>query len=102
MLKETLGRGDGPGEPDPEAAGTAEQASAPRQPGSLRARLSGLPQLIRENRLFSAALAVAIIPRIIVMLGFQPAVLFKLDSYDYLWDAVHLQPNPVNPNGYSH
>jgi hypothetical protein len=99
MLKETLGRGDGPGEPDPEAA--AEQASAPRQAGWLRARRTGLLQLIRANRLFSAALAVAIIPRVIVMLGFQPAVLFKLDSYDYLWDAVHLRPNPVNPNGYS-
>jgi hypothetical protein len=58
-------------------------------------------QLIQRNRVFSIALAVSLIPRVIVMLGFQPAVLFKLDSYDYLWDAVHLKPNPVNPNGYS-
>ena len=35
------------------------------------------------------------------MLGFQPAILFKLDSYDYLWDSAHLTPNPVNPTGYS-
>src|SRR6476661_11164426 len=93
MLKETLGRGDGPGEPDPKAgpadkaasapdaepaAETAGQAGAPQQPTTFRGRLTGLPQLIRANRLFSAALAVAILPRIIVMLGFQPAVLFKL------------------------
>ncbi|MEP7025331.1 MAG: hypothetical protein ABJB47_16350, partial [Actinomycetota bacterium] len=30
-----------------------------------------------------------------------PAALFKLDTYDYLWDAAHLQPNPVNPSGYA-
>src|SRR5689334_23424744 len=81
MLKETLGRGDGPGEPDPKAGpanpaasapetgepaaeetasptdGTAGQASAPQQPTTFRARLTSLPQLIRANRLFSAALA---------------------------------------------
>ncbi|MEP7022543.1 MAG: hypothetical protein ABJB47_01760, partial [Actinomycetota bacterium] len=63
--------------------------------------LSQLPGLVRRHRLFAAALALAVVPRVVVMLGFQPAVLFKLDSYDYLWDAAHLQPNPVNPNGYS-
>ena len=35
------------------------------------------------------------------MAGFAPAALFKLDTYDYLWDAVHLSPNPVNPGGYA-
>jgi hypothetical protein len=35
------------------------------------------------------------------MLGFQPAVLFRLDTYDYLWGAVHLSPNVINPSGYS-
>jgi hypothetical protein len=114
MLKETLGRGDGAGEPDPDSgrpatsgaetateAGDQPATDAQRPARRLRARLTGLPALIGRHRLFSAALAVSIIPRVIVMLGFQPAVLFKLDSYDYLWDAVHLQPNPINPNGYS-
>ena len=35
------------------------------------------------------------------MLGYTPAVLFRLDTYDYLWDAVHITPNPVNPSGYA-
>jgi hypothetical protein len=35
------------------------------------------------------------------MLGFGPAVLFRLDTYDYLWGAVHVSPNVVNPSGYS-
>ena len=51
--------------------------------------------------LFAAARGLSVLPRVIVMLGFQPAVLFKLDSYDYLWDAAHLRPNPVNPGGYT-
>ena len=35
------------------------------------------------------------------MLGFQTAVLFRLDTFDYLWGAVHVSPNPINPSGYS-
>jgi hypothetical protein len=66
-----------------------------------RAWVAGLPGLIMRHRLFSSALALAVVPRVIAMLGYQPAILFKLDTYDYLWDAAHLQPNVVNPNGYS-
>jgi hypothetical protein len=68
---------------------------------SVRSGVTGLPALVRRHRLFSAALALAAVPRVIAMLGYQPAILFKLDTYDYLWDAAHLQPNVVNPNGYS-
>ena len=68
---------------------------------SVRRGVTGLPALVRRHRLFSAALALAVVPRVIAMLGYQPAILFKLDTYDYLWDAAHLQPNVVNPNGYS-
>jgi hypothetical protein len=68
---------------------------------SLRGWAAGLPALILRHRLFSAALVLAAVPRVIAMLGYQPAILFKLDTYDYLWDAAHLQPNVVNPNGYS-
>ena len=41
------------------------------------------------------------LPRLVAMIGFQPAVLFRLDTYDYLWGAVHVAPNVVNPSGYS-
>jgi hypothetical protein len=66
-----------------------------------RQGISGLTGLISRHRLFSLALGLSVVPRAIVMLGFQPAILFKLDTYDYLWDSVHLAPNPVNPTGYS-
>jgi len=65
------------------------------------ARLSGLPSLARRHWLFTTALGLAVVPRVIVMAGFAPAALFKLDTYDYLWDATHLTPNPVNPSGYA-
>jgi hypothetical protein len=64
-------------------------------------RWAALPALIRRHRLISAALVLAAVPRIVAMLGYQPAVLFKLDSFDYLWNAVHPQPDPVNTSGYS-
>jgi len=60
-----------------------------------------LQRLIGDNALFSAALALSVVPRVIAMLGFRPAVLFRLDTFDYLWDAVRLTPNPVNPSGYA-
>jgi Dolichyl-phosphate-mannose-protein mannosyltransferase len=96
MLREVLGRRAGD-------AGTAPPAGTPagRSAGRLRAWLAGLPGLVRRHWLFAAALGLSVVPRVIVMLGFQPAILFKLDSYDYLWDAAHLRPNPVNPSGYT-
>ncbi len=65
------------------------------------ARLSGIPALARRHALFTTALGLALVPRVIAMAGFAPAALFKLDTYDYLWDAAHLTPNPVNPSGYA-
>jgi hypothetical protein len=77
-------------------------AATDARPGMAAVRgLESFRQLVGRHALFSAALALAVVPRVIVMLGFQPAVLFKLDSYDYLWGATHLAPNPVNPSGYS-
>jgi hypothetical protein len=92
MLREVLGRGTGD-------AGTGPGAGRPAI--RLRAWLAGPLRLAGRHRLFACALGLSVVPRIIVMLGFQPAVLFKLDSYDYLWDAAHLRPNPVNPGGYT-
>jgi hypothetical protein len=90
--------GDGPeaAAASPDGAGGGETAASGG--GTRGARLVSL---LRRNWLFSAVLLISVIPRVIVMLGFQPAILFKLDTYDYLWDAAHLQPDPINPNGYS-
>ena len=66
-----------------------------------RAGVAGLVVVAGRHRLFAAALGLAVVPRVVVMAGFAPAALFKLDTYDYLWDATHLMPNPVNPSGYA-
>ena len=96
MLERVLGR-----DAD-NAEGQAEATSvAGRVQRGMRQRVSGLAGLIGRHRLFSLALGLSVVPRVIVMLGFQPAILFKLDTYDYLWDSAHLAPNPVNPTGYS-
>jgi len=57
--------------------------------------------LVRRHWIFASALAVAALPRLVAMLGYRPAYLFQLDTYDYLWGAVHVSPNVVNPSGYS-
>lgn len=80
-------------------AGTASTAS--REGSRWRRPVTALRSVIRSNLLFSAALTLAVVPRIIVMLGYLPAMLFRLDTFDYLWDAVHIAPNPVNPSGYA-
>jgi hypothetical protein len=96
MLDRVLGRDTD------NAEGRAEATSlAGRVQRDTRRRVSGLAGLIGRHRLFSLALGLSVVPRVIVMLGFQPAILFKLDTYDYLWDSAHLAPNPVNPTGYS-
>ncbi|HWG61725.1 MAG TPA: glycosyltransferase 87 family protein [Streptosporangiaceae bacterium] len=95
-LRERLRPGAGDGR-----AGQPESADG--QPAGERAAgLSGrLRQVVSRNRLFTAALALAVLPRLVVILGYRPAILFRLDTYDYLWNAVHVSPNPVNPSGYA-
>jgi hypothetical protein len=73
---------------------------APRR-AALPVRLASLPGVVRSHWLFFLALLAAAIPRAVAMLGFRPAILFGMDSYDYLWGAVHVYPDPVNPSGYS-
>ena len=101
MFEKVLGRNAG----DAEGQATRGQAQDMSLAGHVvrgtRQGVSGLTGLISRHRLFSLALGLSVVPRAIVMLGFQPAILFKLDTYDYLWDSVHLAPNPVNPTGYS-
>jgi hypothetical protein len=96
-LKRDIGpEAEGPGQGQ---AGTA--GATPRAKHGWRAAAEDLPGLIRRHWIFSIALGLAVLPRLVAMLGFRPAVLFRLDTYDYLWGAVHLSPNVVNPSGYS-
>ncbi len=92
-------------EQSPDTAAVETDAAAPaaaRRDGSAWRRAAAGPRrVIRDNPLFSIALALAVVPRVFVMLGWRPAILFKLDTYDYLWNAVHVGPNRVNPSGYS-
>jgi hypothetical protein len=53
-----------------------------------------------RNPLFCAALVLAAVLRAVVMAGFRPAVLIRLDSYIYLVDATRWTPDPDNTNGY--
>ena len=93
-LREETGPGAEGGGPGHTVAGPASV------PAWLRWR-TALTGLVRRHWIFAGALAVAVLPRLVAMIGFQPAVLFQLDSYDYLWGAVHVSPNVVNPSGYS-
>jgi hypothetical protein len=83
--------GSGPGQDGQRASG----------PIAWRAGLASLVGLISGHRLFSLALLVGILPRVLSMLAYQPAMLFRLDTFDYLWGATHVSPNPINPSGYS-
>jgi hypothetical protein len=128
MLREVLRRGAGQagaGRPaqagdgqagdgqagDGQAAGGQPGTAGESRPGQPQAgqphggRASRLPATLAgvagRHRLFCVALGLGVVPRIVAMLGYQPAILFRLDTYDYLWGAVHVRPNPVNPSGYS-
>jgi hypothetical protein len=90
----------GPDAEEP-GAGQARTGAPPPPAARWRAAVPDLPGLIRRHRIYSIALALAVVPRLVAMLGFRPAVLFRLDTYDYLWGAVHVSPNVVNPSGYS-
>ena len=96
-LRDNPGGGqDGASDREPAAA-----YPPPAQPRGARRAVAGLAGLIRRHRLFSLALVLAAVIRVLIMLGYRPAMLFRLDTFDYLWGAVHLSPNVVNPSGYS-
>jgi hypothetical protein len=56
---------------------------------------------VRRHRIFTVVLCLAVLPRLLAMLAYRPALLFRLDSFDYLWGALHPSPNVINPSGYS-
>ena len=96
-LRDNPGSGqDGASDREPTAV-----SPPPAQPRGPRQAVAGVTGLIRRHRLFSLALLLAAVIRVLIMLGYRPAMLFRLDTFDYLWGAVHLSPNVVNPSGYS-
>src|SRR5215469_5282160 len=58
-----------------------------------------LGRLIHGNRPFLGVLAAAAVVRLIVMLGYPPAMFFN-DSYNYMTDAVTKTPDIVRSSGY--
>ncbi|HEX3965786.1 MAG TPA: hypothetical protein VHZ03_55620 [Trebonia sp.] len=74
-----------------------------RDAGSGRLRLHGLwlrsSGVVRANRTFSIILLAAALLRLIVMLGYPPAMFFN-DSYNYMTDAVTKSPDMVRSDGY--
>lgn len=91
-----LGTGDGADKAD------AEQAAARPggQAGRLRRIAASLRARVARNLLFCAALGLAAVPRTIVMAGFRPAAVIRMDSFFYLLDTTHATPDPDNPDGY--
>jgi len=65
------------------------------------ARLESLKTLVREHKLFSAALAVGAFLRLLTMIGYPGALWFAGDSYVYVGAALRPQPNLSKSTGYS-
>src|SRR5580704_7710679 len=79
----------------PETEDAAQQAAGAR--GARAAAWLG--RLIRAHRLFVIVLAIAVALRVVVMLGYPPAMFFN-DSYNYMTDAITKTPDIVRSNGY--
>jgi len=78
----------------------AEPVTDDPGPASPRASAAArLRRLIRAHRPFAVVLAVAAALRVVVMLGYPPAMFFN-DSYNYMTDAVTRSPDIVRADGY--
>jgi hypothetical protein len=56
--------------------------------------------LWRDHRLFTVAACLSVLPRLVAMLGFKPALLIQ-DSFSYLGQGIHLFPlGQTRPEGY--
>jgi hypothetical protein len=69
------------------------------QPRPVARTAAGIGRLIRAHRPFAVVLAVAALVRVVVMLGYPPAMFFN-DSYNYMTDAVTRAPDIVRASGY--
>jgi hypothetical protein len=77
------------------APGRSPVPGRPPVPG----RLSRLREIARNHRPFGIVLVAAALLRLVVMLGYPPAMFFN-DSYTYMTDAVTKYPDMVRSNGY--
>jgi hypothetical protein len=92
-------------------ASSSEDVTAGRQSASARARggthaarwlqAEISPRALwSKHRLFTIALVLSLIPRVLEMLGFRPALL-TADSFVYMQEAVNHALGPIRPSGYS-
>jgi hypothetical protein len=88
-----------------EAGARAGDSTDPRPPSPSRAwrsparGLRSLRALLAAHRWFAIIVAVAAALRVVVALGYPPAMFFN-DSYNYITDSVFRAPDIVRANGY--
>ena len=63
--------------------------------------LPSLRRLAAEHKLFTGALAVGVLVRLLAMIGYPGALWFAGDSYVYIGAALRPQPNLSKSTGYS-
>jgi len=80
-------------------AGSRQDAGSGRRPGRLGGLRLSVGGVVRANRPFGIILIAAALLRLVVMLGYPPAMFFN-DSYNYLTDAVTRTPDVVRSDGY--
>jgi len=83
-------------------ATTGSDRIVPGQQPQARERSPRLARLVRPavtHWQFALVALVAILVRIVVILGYPPILWFN-DSYNYVYDAVRHVPDEVRPNGY--
>ncbi|MGH3275190.1 MAG: hypothetical protein ACRDNZ_12815, partial [Streptosporangiaceae bacterium] len=79
------------------------RASGPDPGSRLRQRLAataGPRTLWHQHRLMTIAVLVALVPRLLALLSFRPALL-TADSFGYMSDAVTGKLGDIRPSGYS-
>ncbi|HEY1704865.1 MAG TPA: hypothetical protein VGG75_34650, partial [Trebonia sp.] len=89
-----------PGDTEPANPEKSVTSSSPVPEASQRSR--GLRRLLgplRRHLPFCVVVGVAALLRLVVMLGYPPAMFFN-DSYSYLNDVMTGQPDPERSNGY--
>jgi hypothetical protein len=90
---------DGTGPIAAAGAVTAEERAESAVPVRLRGRLLSVAGLFAAHRPFCLLLIAAALLRIVVMLGYPPAMFFN-DSYNYMTDAWTKSPDAVRSDGY--
>jgi hypothetical protein len=75
------------------------QPGRPGRPGRWQGLRLGAGGVVRAHRPFTIVLVVAALLRLIVLLGYPPAMFFN-DSFNYLTDAYTKTPDTVRSDGY--